>query len=213
MNLGLLMAAGIGYLLGTIPTALLVMRQARGIDIRQHGTGNVGAMNTYDVSGSKALGILTMVLDALKGIVAVYLCQIVFGDWFAAKGVAAVAVIVGHNYNIWLRGKGGRGLATATGAFAMINPLAILLWDLMYVTGYFAIRRHVHVGAFVGTVGLAILIWSTPDRLIRLTTLVPSMDPFQVKLTVFLACIPIFLRHVQPVRDLLLATADHEESH
>ncbi|MCU0330054.1 MAG: glycerol-3-phosphate acyltransferase [Candidatus Kapabacteria bacterium] len=203
MNLGLLLAAAIGYLLGTIPTALLLVRKARGIDIREHGTGNVGAMNTYDVSGSKTLGITTMVLDALKGVAAVAICHFWFDGWYAAKAVAAVAVIVGHNYNIWLRGKGGRGLATATGAFAVINPLAILLWDLMYLTGYFAIRRHVHVGAFVGTIGLAILIWSTPDRLIEITTLQSPIDIFQVRLTIFLACIPIFLRHVQPLRDLV----------
>lgn len=211
MNPGLVLCAVLSYAIGTIPTAWLIMKRTHGIDIREHGTGNVGAMNTFDVSGSKALGIVTMLLDALKGVAAVAMAQFLFGGqsdgWFLSTAVAAPACILGHNYNILLRGKGGRGLATATGAFAWMNPFVIVLWDIMYLTGYFAIRRNVHVGAMTGTIGLAILIWSTPDVLLRMTTLVPLDSVIELRLSVFVCCIVIFLRHLQPLRDLFAADA------
>jgi len=198
-----LLACIAAYLIGCIPTAYLVMRKMRGIDIREHGTGNVGAMNTYDVSGSKFLGIVTMLLDALKGAVAVWLAYYLQGGWFPATGMAAFLVIVGHNFNIFLRGKGGRGLATATGAFIAINPLAVILWDVMYLTGYFAIRRNVHIASMTAIIGVAVLIWSTPGGVIDLLMFLGPTDPMSYRLTVLVCCIPLFLRHIAPVREAL----------
>lgn len=203
MNTGLLLIAALGYALGCIPTAWIVFRLSHGKDIREHGTGNVGAMNTYDVSGSKRLGILVFLLDALKGAAAVGLARLIHGDWFAATALATVFMLVGHNYNVLLKFKGGRGLAPATGAFVVLNPFAILLWDVMYLTGYYAIRKNVHVGAVAGTIGLAALMFSTPDRIVTYTTLVDLHTPMHMRLLIGACCLVILLRHAEPIRALL----------
>ena len=84
MNMGLVMAAAIGFFLGTIPTAWIVMKRARGIDIRNAGSGNVGARNTYDVSGSSKLAFLVLGIDLFKGVAAVLIAQAVFDQWYLA---------------------------------------------------------------------------------------------------------------------------------
>ncbi|MBN9398606.1 MAG: glycerol-3-phosphate acyltransferase ['Candidatus Kapabacteria' thiocyanatum] len=211
MNIGLLPGLLIAYVIGMIPTAYLVLKFSHGKDIRQEGTGNVGAMNTYDVTGSRWLGIITFVIDALKGVLAVCVAQWIYGDWFLAKAVMGTAVIGGHNFNLLLKGKGGRGLSTATGVFAVVNPFVILLWDLMYLTGYFAIKRNQHVGNVVGTIGLAVLIFSTPERVLRMTTLVTMDNPTELKLFVFASCVVIFLRHIGPMRELVAAASREED--
>ena len=199
------MAAGIGFLLGTIPTAWIVMHLARGVDIRTVGTGNVGARNTYDVSGSSKLAFLVLGIDLLKGVAAVLIAQMMFDQWYLASGVAAAGSIAGHNFNPWLGFKGGRGLATALGACTTLSPLMLVYWGLMYLTGFYAIRKDVHVGSMSGTIGLAILIMGTPDKVLQFATFVPVADTFDVKLTVLMVCFLIFIRHVEPIRALIAA--------
>ena len=211
MNMGLVMAAAIGFVLGTIPTAWIVMKRARGIDIRNAGSGNVGARNTYDVSGSSKLAFLVLGIDLFKGVAAVLIAQAVFDQWYLASGVAATACIAGHNYNPWLSFKGGRGLATALGACTTLSPLMMVLWGLMYLTGWYAIRKHVNVASMAGTIGLAIIIAGTPERVLRATSFVPIGDPMDVRISVLAICFLICLRHIEPIRELM-ANGDGESS-
>jgi acyl phosphate:glycerol-3-phosphate acyltransferase len=211
MNFGLLLAICIGYVIGTLPTAWIVMRRARGVDIRTVGSGNVGARNTYEVSGSRTLGIIVMLIDAGKGVLAVAVAQLMFEQWYLASGMAAAACVAGHNYNPWLGFKGGRGLATAAGAWLWLSPLAVVLWGLMYLTGYYAIRRDMHVGAMSGTLGLAVLILGTPDRVLRETSLAMVGDPFDVKVAILAGCFFIFLRHIEPIRAVIAAAAQEPD--
>ena len=212
MNTALVLAAAIGYALGSIPTAWIVMRRASGVDIRTVGSGNVGARNTYDVSGSSTLAFIVFAVDLLKGVAAVLLAQALFEQWYLASGVAAAASIAGHNYNPWLGFKGGRGLATAMGACTTLSPMILVLWGLMYLTGYYAIRKDVHVGSMSGTIGLAILMLGTPDRVIRASSLVPVGDPMDVKITVLAVCALIFMRHVEPIRALIASESADDEA-
>ncbi len=195
--------AVIAYLLGCFPTAYLLLRRTHGIDIRQHGTGNVGAMNTYDVSGKKRWGILVMLVDALKGALAVAVGDYLNDGVWPHAGVAALFVVVGHTYNIFLRGKGGRGLATAMGAFLVVNPLAVIIWDVMYLTGYFAIRKNIHIASMTGTIGVAVLIWSTPYAALDIMDYANVLEASATRWTVFACCVPLFMRHVAPVREAL----------
>ena len=93
-----LLAGGIGYLIGAIPTAWILYRLVAGGDITNVGTGNVGARNTYDVTGKKWLGILVMLLDTLKGVVAVFVGRWIGGDDFMTMAWCAVMSVVGHNF-------------------------------------------------------------------------------------------------------------------
>ncbi len=111
------------YLLGSIPFGYLLIRSTEGKDIRSFGSGNIGATNVF--RRSRLAGILTLVLDAGKGYLAVILAGWLGGGlgWQAA---AAFFAIIGHIFTVWLRFKGGKGVATGCGAYLALSPLAVL---------------------------------------------------------------------------------------
>ncbi len=113
----------LSYLLGSIPFGYLLVRTTEGADIRTMGSGNIGATNVF--RRSRLSGILTLLLDAGKGYLAVVLAGWL-GGTDAWPAVAAVSAIVGHVFTIWLRFKGGKGVATGCGAFLALSPLAVL---------------------------------------------------------------------------------------
>ena len=134
-----LLSITVAYLLGSIPFGYLLVRTFRHEDIRATGSGNIGATNVAR-SGAKGLGILTLVLDVLKGFVAVVIAQhiasrYVFPQGYDIAAAAALAAVVGHCYPAWLGFRGGKGVATALGVFLALVPLTTVL----YVLGVFLI--------------------------------------------------------------------------
>ena len=140
MTLFLLICAA--YLVGAIPTGVLLTRMVGGEDIRKAGSGNIGATNVYRVAGRK-LGIITLVGDCLKGVLPLVIAQQGFA--LAGPGLAAVALaaFIGHCYPVYLGFKGGKGVATALGIFLVLSPLAVLgallvfvlvLWKWRYIS-------------------------------------------------------------------------------
>lgn len=118
----MLLGGVLGYLIGSLPLGYLVARRWAGVDLRRVGSGNVGATNVLRVSGP-SLGILVMAVDMAKGIAAVTVAGPVAQS--AAGPVAAgVAAVAGHMFPIWLGGRGGKGVATACGVFAVLAPAA-----------------------------------------------------------------------------------------
>jgi len=113
------------YLLGSIPFGLILARLFGGTDVRKQGSGNIGATNVARVVGPLA-GILTLVLDAAKGAVAVLIAERLSNDSATWMMIAAIAALIGHCYPIWLNFKGGKGVATAAGVFLVLSPLAFL---------------------------------------------------------------------------------------
>src|SRR6266545_2351286 len=120
------MAAAIaaGYLLGSIPFALIVARWWSGVDLRLVGSGNLGAANVMRTSGIAA-GVLVAVLDVAKGGAAVMVAAMLTSHNTAASAAAGLAAIVGHIYPVWLRFRGGKGVATACGVFSVLTPIAV----------------------------------------------------------------------------------------
>ncbi len=204
MLIPLIGAAIAGYLLGASPFAYLLLRSTQGRDIRREGTGNVGAMNAYEVTGRKYIGILVGVLDILKGAAAVGVGVLIGQGNFIAAGVAALFAVVGHNYNIFLAMRGGRGLAVAAGAMGVISPLPVLLFGLMWITGYVVIRRNVHVANVAGVLGATMLMFSAPELLLAKLTFIPYEDPMQLRFLVLMICLQILVRHIEPMRALLM---------
>jgi len=127
----------IGYFLGSIPTAFLVLRYSKGLDITNSGTGNVGAMNSYEVSHSKFLGILVFLIDALKGLLSVYITLLLLPLAFIYPAMALLFAVFAHCYNPWLKFKGGRGLAAAAGGTALLFPALLGVWLILWVAIYF----------------------------------------------------------------------------
>jgi len=129
MNGTVLLALLAGYLLGSIPFGFLLTRMAGKGDIRDVGSGNIGATNVLR-TGSKGLAIATLLLDALKGAVAVILAQRMWPD---AVNFAAAGVMIGHLYPVWLRFKGGKGVATFVGVLVPLLPVAALVYAVVWV--------------------------------------------------------------------------------
>lgn len=129
MNSSLLLALGLGYLLGSIPFGLLLAMAGGKGDIRDIGSGSIGATNVLR-TGSKGLAALTLLLDAAKGALAVWLALRYFPGFGAH---AAAGALVGHLYPVWLRFKGGKGVATLLGILVPLLPMAALVYAIVWI--------------------------------------------------------------------------------
>src|SRR5262245_37467352 len=164
-----IVVAVIAYLLGSIPFGYLLMRIFRGQDILLTGSGNIGATNVVR-SGAKGLGIATLVLDALKGFVAVVLGGIFnrlqYPDplfcgnprialIMRLMSIAALFAVLGHMFPIWLKFKGGKGVATALGAFCVIFPKGILISLANFIV-VVVTMRYVSLGSILGAIAFPV---------------------------------------------------------
>ena len=131
-----LIALGVAYLLGSIPFGLLLTRFSGKGDIRAIGSGNIGATNVLR-TGSKGLAAATLILDALKGALAVWLAQ---RFWPGGELYAAAGVLVGHLYPIWLGFRGGKGVATFLGVLVPLLPMAALVYAVVWIAMLLIVR-------------------------------------------------------------------------
>lgn len=129
--MSILLTAACSYLLGSIPFGLILVRIFRGQDIRLTGSGNIGATNV--ARSSPALGLLTLVLDALKGLAAVAFTRAFYPGANLLAALAALFAILGHMFPLWLKFRGGKGVATALGSFAMLAPKAMLVAMAIFI--------------------------------------------------------------------------------
>ena len=148
----------IGYAVGSLPIGYLVaQKRGGGIDLRRVGSGNVGAANVYRTAGLST-AIAVMIADMGKGALAVLLAG--GGAPAVAAGVAAV---IGHIYPVWLRFRGGKGVATASGVFAVLTPIPTLIAAATFAV-VVARTRFVSLGSIVATIVLPVIEWLTPGR-------------------------------------------------
>ena len=158
------------YLLGSIPFGLILVRVFRGEDVRNTGSGNIGATNV--ARQSPALGIATLILDAAKGFVAVLLTRILItgANTKLIMTVAALAAVLGHMFPAWLKFRGGKGVATSLGSFLLLTPKSILC-----MVGVFALLvaalRYVSLGSILAAALFPLLVlglheYSEPPQLI-----------------------------------------------
>jgi glycerol-3-phosphate acyltransferase PlsY len=154
------------YLLGSIPVGYLLVRIVRRQDIRSVGSGNIGATNVLRFGG-KGLGILTFLLDVLKGCAAVWLGG-ALGAWLMpsvplrkAEALAALFAVLGHMFTCWLHFHGGKGVATGFGVFLVASPWAALAAIGVFAL-VFAISRYVSVGSIVAAFSFMVFAWFFP---------------------------------------------------
>ena len=181
----------IAYLLGSIPFGYLIVRATEGADVRETGSGGTGATNVSRRAG-KAAGVVTLVLDALKGAAAVAIAKLVLGlplfgesghigqplralggnvlgghavlghtsypeDIYWWVAAAAIAVIVGHIFPVWLRFRGGKGVATGVGVFLMLAPVAVGLAALVFLL-VVPFTRYVSLGSILAAVAIPLCV-------------------------------------------------------
>ena len=146
-----LIVAAIGYLLGSIPFGYLLVKAFRGTDVRTTGSGNIGATNVARMS--KGLGVVTLFLDAAKGLGAVMIASVLYPGNAVLPFVAGFAAVAGHVFSIWLRFRGGKGVATGLGGFALLTPKSIVLALVVFLL-VLAIFRFVALGSVVASTTL-----------------------------------------------------------
>ncbi len=151
---------GVAYLAGSIPFGLLIAR-ARGVDIQAVGSGNIGATNVARTLGKK-LGALVLVADMLKGGLPMAAARWLLGLDHRAEPLLYVAVglaaVLGHCFPVWLRFKGGKGVATALGVFLVVDPLAALLCIVVFALACAAFRISA-VGSLSATIAFPAILW------------------------------------------------------
>jgi acyl phosphate:glycerol-3-phosphate acyltransferase len=175
----------VAYFLGSIPFGYLIVRATQGADVRETGSGGTGATNVSRRAG-KAAGVVTLVLDALKGAAAVVVAERILGlpiigagghtlptltilsgragttlpattDAYWWVAAAAIAVIVGHIFPVWLRFRGGKGVATVVGVFLMLAPVAVALALLIFVV-VVMLTRYVSLGSILAAVSIPLFV-------------------------------------------------------
>jgi acyl phosphate:glycerol-3-phosphate acyltransferase len=191
----------VAYLLGSIPFGLILVRIFRKQDIRQQGSGNIGATNVIR-SGGKGLGAVTFLLDAAKGYVAVLLAwQVglhVHQTQFQTQNLAATAAVcalVGHVYPLWLSFKGGKGVATGFGVFLGITATAALVALAAFIL-IFALSRYVSLASIIAAIAFPVAALLLPHE---------PLTPFMIAVVILLPLIVIAKHHAN-IRRLLAGT-------
>lgn len=212
MSTNLLIVALVAYLIGSIPFGYILVKIFLKQDIRQTGSGNIGATNVAR-SGKRGLAIATLLLDAGKGALAVFLAVRLAlgylrlpGWWYWPDGdhfqviallpaLAALLAILGHMFPVWLRFKGGKGVATAVGGFALLSPKAILIALVVFAV-IFAITRYVSVASVI-----AALAFPMGFRLVE-----PQDSRITVLIVLVTASLLIVAKHQPNIRRLMAGT-------
>ncbi|MGE4543393.1 MAG: glycerol-3-phosphate 1-O-acyltransferase PlsY [Pedobacter sp.] len=176
------------YLIGAIPTGVVLTRLFGATDIRNSGSGNIGATNVYRVAGKK-LGVLTLLGDALKGAVPVLIAMKLLGLGDAQVGAVAAAAFIGHCYPVYLRFKGGKGVATALGIFLVLSPLAVLGAFIIFALLLWK-WRYVSLGSITAAAAIPLLVYLNSGSLSLIVT------------TLFISLV-VIVRHHQNIQRLL----------
>jgi glycerol-3-phosphate acyltransferase PlsY len=184
MTREMLFALALGYLLGSIPFGLVLTRIAGKGDVREIGSGNIGATNVLR-TGSKPLAVLTAMLDCLKATTAILLARSLFGDQSAA--FAATGALIGHLYPVWLRFRGGKGVATYLGILIPLLPIAAAIYAAIWVLLLLTLRISsvagmmatasapitavvLHSSYFLMLLGFTVVVlWKHRENIVRLT--------------------------------------------
>lgn len=192
------LAALLGYIIGSFPTAFILAKYFKDIDITSVGSKNVGALNSYESTGSKWIGATTLIIDMLKGILSVYTVKVLFTNDFLTAAAALVAAILGHCFSPWIKFKGGRGLAAAAGGSVILAPYNLGVWCLLWTLA-FIIKKNVHFGNISAT-ALSLALSIISSNTLSKKTYPPAEKPeYYAVFTILLFGI-ILIKHIEPFK-------------
>jgi glycerol-3-phosphate acyltransferase PlsY len=204
--LSLITAGLVGYAIGSIPWAFLLVRWRAGVDIRARGSGNVGTLNSFQVSRSVFVGATVLVLDLAKGAAAV-LCAGAMQGGFVLQAAAGVCAVIGHNFPVWLRFKGGRGLAPAAGVMLVLSWETVLLWLVLWVLGFVPTRHVNAANALASILCLVAVLGISGDVL---AGFIPrNATPGDFRLFGGGLFSVVLSKHAGPLREYLMTLKEH----
>ena len=191
----------IGYLLGSIPTAYLILKKFKGIDITKVGSGNVGAMNSYEVTNSKGHGFSVFIIDFLKGFLSVFVLLHLYDSIFIFPAIALLFAVFAHCFNPWINFKGGRGLATAAGGSVLIFPFILLVWIILWVLVYL-FKKDILLANVIATPLSIIITLLTANYTLKFVYITTANTAELILFAISLLFI-IFIKHVDPLKEII----------
>lgn len=150
-------------MLGSFPVAYLLVKWKSRVDIRLAGSGNVGTVNAFEVTGSKSLSIGILVADIIKGTAAVVLAKWMLGNEFNILATAGLSAILGHSFPVWLRFQGGRGLATTVGVMLVLGWIFIVIWIIVWAGAYRS-TKSIHAGNILASACSPVIVALVPSE-------------------------------------------------
>ncbi len=199
--MNLLSVALLSFFIGSFPTAFLILKRFRNLDITKEGSGNVGTLNSFEVTNSKLIGISVLIIDLFKGILSVLVAKFFFENTYITLATALNFAVLGHCYSLWLKFKGGRGLATAAGGSLFLSPSFLVIWLIVW----FIIKKMFHdihianAGATFGLIIISILF----ARQLNSLTFPSAHNEFIFVFFIFLMMTIILTKHFKPLNDAL----------
>jgi len=187
------------YLIGSIPTAFLVLKR-KGINILDEGSGNVGTLNSYEVSKSKSAAILVLITDLLKGMFPLFITLHFFGENFVYLGISVVSAVFAHCFSIWIGFKGGRGLATALGGSVLFVPQLPILWGSLWLISFW-IKKDIHFANIFATFSLLVATIFYSSFFIKFS--IYSSTEFEYTIFVSIVLIIILIKHIEPLHNYI----------
>jgi len=201
MIIEILIALVLGYLIGSFPTAYVLLKKYKNINITETGSGNVGAMNSFEVTGSKSTGIIVFAIDFLKGFLPAAAAYFIFEMNFDFCGALLLGLVLGHCFSFVIKFKGGRGLATALGGSVLIAPAIPVLWIIFWSIA-FLFKKNIHFGNIAATLLTLILNITSADILIKYLILEPSSEGYYIIISTGILG-TILIKHYKPIKDYL----------
>lgn len=181
----------IGYIFGSIPSGLVLVKMVCGIDIREYGSKNIGTTNVFRTVGGRMASIV-LITDVVKGILAVLLVRYLFESSLHLELLTAIASLLGHNYSVFLGFKGGRGVATGLGLILLFMPDVCIFSFTVWLVIVF-VTRYVSLGSIVGAF---------------ITPIVAYYRGYPIELVLFAlaACVFVIVRHYENMKRLIAGT-------
>ncbi len=189
------------YLLGSLPTAYILGKLVKGIDIRQHGSGNIGATNVFRTLGT-TWGIITFLIDFLKGTLAIFLSEVIMGQgdfnlsWILLG--SGFFAFLGHLFPVWLKFKGGKGVATTAGVFIYLTPFELGLTLIIFLV-IVGITRYVSLGSITSAIAFPVLL------LINIRQ-IPFEQQYPFIIVAFIFGILVVVMHTKNIKRLIIGT-------
>jgi len=187
----------IGYSIGSIPTGFIILKKTRNIDITKTGSGNVGALNSFEITNSKIIGLTVLAFDVLKGILCVLIVKYFIGNVFIYQMISLNTAVFAHCYSPWIKFSGGRGLATAAGGCLLLSLPVLFLWCLLWLITYL-IKNNIHIANFIATIGIIVFGFVFTELMNKYSS-PPAMPQYAFSTLVGLLMFIILTKHILPV--------------
>ena len=195
LTLTYLLIFAMAYLLGSISFSYIFIKKFHNKDLRNEGSGNLGMLNSYEASKDKVLTFAILMLDMTKAIYCIALVNLLFYEsYLIGTIIAGIGIILGHNWNIFLRFRGGRGLAPAAGISFVVNFYPLIIWLASWTISK-AFTKNIHISNCISSILTIAILWISPSDLIFSFDSWESITPDALRILFTAINILIILSH------------------